>query len=193
MAAKAAILDSQTEWFKHFWISMSLRCFTSSFGSIQLTVCGEMSFDECRLTNVVWRISRWPPSWISKRINFSNPESLCCYDASHQVLAQSDLHVRFGRYVWYLGYRNRTILAIRNLYNAPMPPIKFQLNLTYGLGRDVIGRISRWALWWPSWISELSELNDFSNYESLCHCDASHQVLAQFNLQFGKRCHLKNS
>ena len=42
--------------------------------------------------------------------------------------------------------------------------------------------------WWPSWISERK---DFSNSESLCHCDASHQVLAQSNLQL-RRCHLKN-
>ena len=32
--------------------------------------------------------------------------------------------------------------------------------------------------------------NDFSNYESPCHPDASNQVSAQSNLQFG-RCHLK--
>ena len=29
------------------------------------------------------------------------------------------------------------ILAILNLYVAPMPPITFQLNPTYSLGRDV--------------------------------------------------------
>ena len=34
--------------------------------------------------------------------------------------------------------------------------------------------------------------NDFSNSESLCHCDASHQGLAQFDLRFGRRCRLKN-
>ena len=38
----------------------------------------------------------------------------------------------------HLGYRNGTILAILNLCNAPMPPIKLWLNLTYGLGGDVI-------------------------------------------------------
>ena len=41
-----------------------------------------------------------------------------------------------GRHGSYLGYRNKTILPILNLY-APMPPIKFQLNLVYGLG-DVV-------------------------------------------------------
>ena len=46
------------------------------------------------------------------------------------------------------------------------------------------------APWRLSW---LLELNDFSNSESLCHCDASHQFLAQSNLRFGKRCRLKNS
>ena len=37
----------------------------------------------------------------------------------------------------YLGYQNGIILAILNLYNAPIPPIKFRLNLTYGLGGDI--------------------------------------------------------
>ena len=40
-----------------------------------------------------------------------------------------------GRNGEHLGYRNGKISAILNLYNAPMSPIKFQLNLTYGLGR----------------------------------------------------------
>ena len=40
------------------------------------------------------------------------------------------------RHGGYLGYRKGIILAILNLYNAPMPPIKFRLSLTYGLGGD---------------------------------------------------------
>ena len=43
-----------------------------------------------------------------------------------------------GRHGGQLGYRNGTILAILNFYVAPMPPIKFRLNLTYGLGGDVV-------------------------------------------------------
>ena len=31
----------------------------------------------------------------------------------------------------------------------------------------------------------------FTNLESLCHCDASHQVLAQCHLQFVGSCRLK--
>ena len=75
-----------------------------------------------------------------------NSESAYHCDASHQVLAKSDL--RFGRcrlknfkmasICGQLGYRNRTILAILNLYVTVMPPIKFQLNPTYGLGGDVV-------------------------------------------------------
>ena len=42
------------------------------------------------------------------------------------------------------------------------------------------------------WPSLISEMNDFSSSESLCHCDASHQVLAQSNFRFGTRCRLKN-
>ena len=32
----------------------------------------------------------------------------------------------------------------------------------------------------------ISELNDFSNFESLCHCDASYQDTAQSDLEFGR-------
>ena len=45
----------------------------------------------------------------------SNSESPCHPNASHQVLAQSDL-----------------------LYIPQMPPTKFWLNLTYGLEGDVV-------------------------------------------------------
>ena len=33
----------------------------------------------------------------------------------------------------HLGYRNETILVLLNLHVAPMPPIKCQLKLAYGL------------------------------------------------------------
>ena len=55
------------------------------------------------------------------------------------VLAPSDL--RFGRCrltSGHLGYRNGIILAILNLCVTVMPPIKFQLNQTYGLGGYVV-------------------------------------------------------
>ena len=38
----------------------------------------------------------------------------------------------------HLGYWNRMILAILNLHNTRMPPIKFTLNQTYPSGADVI-------------------------------------------------------
>ena len=43
-----------------------------------------------------------------------------------------------GHHGSHLGQWNGMILAILNLYVALMPPIKFLLNLTYGLGGDVI-------------------------------------------------------
>ena len=36
------------------------------------------------------------------------------------------------------GHQNGTILANLNLCVTVMPPIKFQLNRTYGLGGDVV-------------------------------------------------------
>ena len=75
----------------------------------------------------------------------------------------------------HLGYLNGTILAILTLYVAPMHPIKFRLNLTCGLGGDVVSRISRWPPLPPSW---MSEWNKFSSSESPCLPNAPHQVSA---------------
>ena len=98
-------------------------------------------------TDVAWRVSRWPPawpSWISEQKTFSNSESPCQSNASHQFLAQSD--IAFGRICH--------ILAILKLHVALMPSTKFWLNLTYYMGADVVWRVSRWPPWWPSCISE---------------------------------------
>ena len=140
----------------------------------------QLNLTYCLGLDIVWRISRWPPPWILERNDFSNSESLCNCDASYQVLAQFQLTVweemSFEEFQdgGHLGYCNGTILAILNLYVAPMPPLKFRLNLTYGFEGDVVWRISRWPLW--------SERNDFSNSASLCHCHASHQVFGSIRL-----------
>ena len=46
MATQVTIFISRTERFWQFWISMLLRCFPSSFSSIQLMVWEEMLFEE---------------------------------------------------------------------------------------------------------------------------------------------------
>ena len=43
-----------------------------------------------------------------------------------------------GHHGSHLGYQSGTILAILNLYVTVMPPIKFWLNQTYGLGGAVV-------------------------------------------------------
>ena len=58
-----------------------------------------------------------------------------------------------SRHGGHLGHRNGMILAILNLNVAPMPSTKFRLNLV--------------------------QLNNFSNSESLCRSNASHQGLAE--------------
>ena len=82
--------------------------------------------------------------WIAERNYFSNSESLCCLPLSFPSIRLtvweeiSFQEFQDGRYGGHLGYQNGTILAILNLYVVPMPHIKFRLNLTYGLGGDVI-------------------------------------------------------
>ena len=75
-------------------------------------------------------------------------------------------------------------LAILNLHVTPMPPTKFGFNPTYRFEADVVWSFSRLPSWGPSLISEQ---NDFSNYEYQCCSDASHQVSALSDLQFGRR------
>ena len=127
----------------------------------------------------------WRLSWMSEWNEFSSFESPCLHIASHQVSAQSDL--TFGRRCrGQLEYWNGTHLAI---LITSMPPTKFRLNPTYCSGADMIWRFSRWPLWQPSWIWEQ---NNFSHSESLCCSNAYHQVSAQSDLQFRRRCRLKN-
>ena len=76
-----------------------------------------------------------------------------------------------GHHGSHLRYLNRTILALLYLYVAPMPPIvSGQTDLWFG--RRYHLKSSRWLQWQPPWILEQ---NNFSNSESLCQYDASHQ------------------
>ena len=70
-------------------------------------------------------VSRWPPrrsSWIANWNDLSNSGSLCHFDASHQVSAQSNTvfyemsfeEFQDGCHGGHLGYWKRTILAILN-------------------------------------------------------------------------------
>ena len=79
---------------------------------------------------------------------FSNSESPCHPNASHQVVAQSDLPFgsRWGLKIFKIATLGpsqiRTILAILNIYVTPMPPIMFGLNPHYSMGEDVFWKIS---------------------------------------------------
>ena len=76
-------------------------------------------------------------SGIVELTDFSNSESPCHPDASHQVSAQSDL--RFERKCGLKNFKMAIvaaildigILAILKLHKTPVPPIKFQLIPTY--------------------------------------------------------------
>ena len=64
--------------------------------------------------DVLWRISRWLPSWISEQNYFSNSESLCCCNASNQVLAQS--HLWFGRRCRLKYFKMAAMAAILDIW-----------------------------------------------------------------------------
>ena len=91
----------------------------------------------------------------------------------------------------HLGYRNGAILVMlyaitsNMLYVAPMPPIKFWLNPTYGFWRCRLKNFK--MVWRPSWISERCAFGNaicYNKQYAVCRSDASHQVLAQSDLRF---------
>ena len=83
------------------------------------------------------------PSWISEENDFSNSKSPCHSDASHKFQLYptnglEELSFEEFQHGGHLGYQNETILAVLNVYVTPMPPIKFRLNRTFGLEKDVV-------------------------------------------------------
>ena len=82
----------------------------------------------------------WRPPWTSERNDFSNSESLCHCDASYPISAQSNL--RFGRCL-LKNLKTAAISEQKDFSNSESlcrsdASHKFWLNLTYGLGGDVI-------------------------------------------------------
>ena len=116
---------------------------------------------------------QWQRSWTSEHKDFSNSESLCCTNASHQVSAQSNLW--FWRRCGLKNFNMAAVVAILdirtailNFYVTVITPSKFPLNRTWSGRRCHMKNFKM-----PSWISEQ---NGFSNSESLCCFDASRQV-----------------
>ena len=149
---------------------------------------------ESKWNNVLITASKWY-NFLMTEFNFHNipmpPQCLPpCLRSIRLTFHEQTWFEDFqaGHHGGHLGYQNGMILAILNLYIATMPPIKFQLNPTYSLGGDVFWRFSRWQIWWPSWILKQ---NDFSNSNSPCGPNASHQVWAQSDLGFRSRCGFK--
>ena len=109
------------------------------------------------------RFSRWRPSWISDRNDFSHS------DASYQVWSQLAFGFRrrsVNRFSsWphggHLGFPIGTILAIFDLQVTPMLPTKFRVNSPFGSGKEVKNRFSRWQPWQPPWISNRNGFSYF--------------------------------
>ena len=117
---------------------MSLRCLPSSFGSICHGL-EEMLFEEFQAGRHGGHL-RYRNGTILAILNLYVVQCLPSSFGSICLMVWEMLFEEFqdGHHGGHLGYRNGTILAILNLYVTTMPPIKFQINLSYGLGGDVI-------------------------------------------------------
>ena len=111
--------------------------------SHQVSTQSDLRFGKrCHLENFKMAFVRL--SWIPGRNDFSNSESMSLL-CLHQISIKSNTvwkkksfeEFQDGR-GGHLSYRNGTILAILNLFAAPMHPIKLLRNRIYGLGGDVV-------------------------------------------------------
>ena len=125
------------------------------------------------------RFSRWQPSWISDRHDFSyffinkSPRCFLASLVSIDLLVQEKkrkINFQDGGHGSHLGFPIGTILAIFDLQVTPMLPSKFGVDWPFGSGEETKIRFSRWPPWWPSWISDR---HDFSYFWSTSHPDAS--------------------
>ena len=177
---------------------MLSRCLPPSFRSIRLTVWERITIQDFKdghhgyhhgydgdvenwdkiLTDIRMRDGPWSTdhgisvleySWISVSPTYLPPSFGSSWLTNREQLRCEDF--QDGHLGGHLRYRNRTSLLILNLYVAPMPPIKFELNLHFGLVGDVVWRISRQPYWMPEW-------KKISSSESRCLSYASHQVSA---------------
>ena len=141
---------------------MLSRCLPPSFGSIRLTVWGQIiigDFQDCHHPGQLgYRTKSFLHFWLA-----ISPQCLPPSFDTIRLIIWEQMWFKYFPYGCHLRYLNKSILAVLNLYVALMSPIKFQLHPTYSLGQDVIWRISRWPVWLQSWISER---NHFSKSES---------------------------
>ena len=121
------------------------------------------------------RFSRWQPSWISDRHDFSFflSKTPRCFLTSLESIGLSvqekkrKIDFQDGG---HLGFPIGTILAIFDLQDTPMLPSKFGVNWPFVSGEEEKNRFSRWRPWRPSWISDR---HYFSYFWSTSHPDAS--------------------
>ena len=150
---------------------MLLQCLPPSFCSIRLKVPEQITIEDFQ----DGRHGHMDDGWTM----VNRPQHKLAWSKAPGELTIEDL--QDGSCGGHLGYCNKMFLAILDHHIVPMPPTKFWLNLTYHSGADEVWRFSRWPPWGPS---QILDQNDFSNSESLCHTNASHQVWVQSEMSF---------
>ena len=152
----------QEKWLMALWTSFSVQ-----FWNKLLTLAEKKAFFSKK--------SKW--SHFQKKKKNTSPRAKRFPFAFNQVSAQPDIILeqmwfKDGHCGRHLGFQNRKILAILNLHLAPMPSIKFQINLTFGLGGDVVWRVYNFypknaSYWYHQWW--LYRLNHWSYNLHIIH------------------------
>ena len=125
------------------------------------------------------RFSRWLPSWISDRNDYSYfliYKSPWCFLLSFKSIdfwvseKKRKIDFQDGCHGGHLGFPIGMIWAIFYVQVIPMLPSKFGVNWPFGSGEEAKNSFSRWLPWWPSWISNQ---HNFSYFWFISHPNAS--------------------
>ena len=172
-------LDIRTERFKQSWISKSLRCLPSSFNSIQFTVWKKMLFEEFqdghRGSHLGYRTGR-----ILAIPNFYVPPILPIKFQLNPTYTLGGLLFKEFQAILDIGtqwFINSKSLCHSNAFYQVLT----QSNLLFWkrCHLKIFKMATVWPLWQPPWILER---NEFSNSESQCSHNASHQNSAQSDI-----------
>ena len=122
---------------------------------------------------------RWPPSWILELNNLSNSDSPGHPNTSHQVSAQSNFW--FGRRCGLKNFKMAIILEEQyDSSNSESPCCPNASHKVWAQSDLVFVSRCGWEIFKMATMVAILDIgmNDFSNSESQCPLDPSHQVSA---------------
>ena len=188
-----SIFDIWMECLKQFWVSILLWRLPSIFCSREnmgLKMLFEEFQDGCLVHDHIWYLNGRISAILCNLYACCLPSSFC--SRGYMVCKMLVEEFQDGCLVLgNLSYANGMILAVSESPCCMKPSIKFLLKRIYGLEEDIGWRIPKWLF--SARQSLICKWDDLSYFWVSMLPEAFHQVSAQEDRWFKRRCWLKNS